>query len=158
MEMAPTSASTTTPACWWIPQATRRAKRIFGPVARELRDRDYMKIVSLGAGGAVDGCGQQAEDRRPGTRDQRPGHGAAEGRVLRLDRKRGRVWVEGANLVKKAIKPTRQNQKGGLTDVEASLSWANVMYLCRRCGRSRIGYAQRENEKVRVCRKCGEQL
>ena len=81
-----------------------------------------------------------------------------EGRVLRLDRKRGRVWVEGANLVKKAIKPTRQNQKGGLTDVEASLSWANVMYLCRRCGRSRIGYAQRENEKVRVCRKCGEQL
>lgn len=26
---------------------TPRGTRIFGPVARELRDRDYMKIVSL---------------------------------------------------------------------------------------------------------------
>jgi large subunit ribosomal protein L24 len=81
-----------------------------------------------------------------------------EGRVLRLDRKRGRVWIEGVNLVKKALKPTRQNQKGGLTEVEAALSWANVMIVCRRCGISRIGFAQREGEKVRVCRKCGEQL
>ncbi|MEJ6694687.1 MAG: 50S ribosomal protein L14 [Chitinophagales bacterium] len=29
------------------PQEEMRGTRIFGPVARELRDRDYMKIVSL---------------------------------------------------------------------------------------------------------------
>lgn len=29
------------------PQDEMRGTRIFGPVARELRDRDYMKIVSL---------------------------------------------------------------------------------------------------------------
>jgi large subunit ribosomal protein L14 len=29
------------------PQGEPRGTRIFGPVARELRDRNYMKIVSL---------------------------------------------------------------------------------------------------------------
>jgi large subunit ribosomal protein L14 len=31
------------------PQGNPRGPRIFGPVARELRDRNYMKIVSLAA-------------------------------------------------------------------------------------------------------------
>ena len=83
-----------------------------------------------------------------------------EGRVLRLDRKRGRVWVEGANMVKKAVRSKNPNQpqQGGLTDIEASVSWANVVIVCRRCGIGRIGYEVRNEEKVRVCRKCGEQL
>ena len=35
-------------ACVLIDEAGNPpGKRIFGPVARELRDRDYMKIVSL---------------------------------------------------------------------------------------------------------------
>ena len=29
------------------PDGNPRGTRIFGPVARELRDRDYMKIISL---------------------------------------------------------------------------------------------------------------
>lgn len=83
-----------------------------------------------------------------------------EGRVLRLDRKRQRVWVEGANMVKKAVRSKNPNQpqQGGLTDVEASVSWASVMIVCRRCGITRIGYEMRNAEKVRVCRKCGESM
>lgn len=83
-----------------------------------------------------------------------------EGRVLRLDRNRQRVWVEGANMVKKAVRSKNPNQpqQGGLTDVEASVSWASVMIVCRRCGIARIGYEVRNAEKVRVCRKCGESL
>ena len=83
-----------------------------------------------------------------------------EGRVLRLDRKRQRVWVEGANMVKKAVRSKNPNQpqQGGLTDVEASVSWASVMIICRRCGITRIGYELRNEEKARVCRKCGESL
>ena len=83
-----------------------------------------------------------------------------EGRVLRLDRKRKRVWVEGANMVKKAVRSKNPNQpqQGGLTDVEASVSWASVMIVCRRCGIARIGYEMHNAEKVRVCRKCGESL
>lgn len=83
-----------------------------------------------------------------------------EGRILRLDRQRQRVWVEGANMVKKAVKSKNPNQpqQGGLTDVEASVSWSSVMIVCRRCGITRIGYEVRDADKVRVCRKCGETL
>ena len=44
---AATSSSTTTPPSSSTPQGNPRGTRIFGPVARELRDRKYMKIVSL---------------------------------------------------------------------------------------------------------------
>jgi large subunit ribosomal protein L24 len=83
-----------------------------------------------------------------------------EGRILRLDRTRGRVWIEGANMVKKAVRSKNPNQpqQGGLTDVEASVSWANVMIVCRKCGIARIGYDTSGADKVRVCRKCGETL
>ena len=44
-----------------------RGTRIFGPVARELRERNFMKIVSLAPGGSL--SGHQAQDqegrRRP---------------------------------------------------------------------------------------------
>ena len=81
-----------------------------------------------------------------------------DGRILRLDPKGKRVWVEGANIVKKTVRPTNQNQKGGITDVEASLSWANVMVICKKCGISRIRIRVSQKEKSRVCAKCGEQL
>ena len=44
---APTSALTTTPPSSSRTTGTPTGTRIFGPVARELRDRDYMKILSL---------------------------------------------------------------------------------------------------------------
>ena len=81
-----------------------------------------------------------------------------EGRILRLDHERRRLWVEGANMVKKAVRSKNPNQpqQGGLTDVEASLSWGCVMILCRKCGITRVGYQIRDGEKTRICRKCSE--
>lgn len=80
------------------------------------------------------------------------------GRVLRVDRDRGRVVVEGLNMVKKAIRPRGQNQKGGITSVEAALAISNVQVLCKKCGPTRIGQRLEKDEKVRFCKKCGEQL
>ena len=45
--MAPTSGSTTTHACIINDQRQPRGTRIFGPVGRELRDKKFMRIVSL---------------------------------------------------------------------------------------------------------------
>ena len=56
------------------------------------------------------------------------------GRVLRVDRDRGRVVVEGLNMVKKAIRPKGQNQKGGISSVEAALAISNVQIVCKKCG------------------------
>ena len=45
---ARTSALTTTrPSSWMKTARTRKGTRIFGPVARELREKGFMKIVSL---------------------------------------------------------------------------------------------------------------
>lgn len=80
------------------------------------------------------------------------------GRVLRVDTAKGRVLVEGLNMVKKAIRPKGQNQKGGITAVEAPLAISKVMIVCKKCGPTRIGYRLENKQKLRVCRKCGEQL
>ncbi len=44
---APTSVSTRTPPSSSTEDKNPRGTRIFGPVARELREKDYMKILSL---------------------------------------------------------------------------------------------------------------
>ena len=81
------------------------------------------------------------------------------GRVVRFDRDDSRIVVEGLNMVKKAVRPKQQkSQKGGITSVEAPLPVSNVMILCKKCGPTRVGFEVRDGQKVRVCRKCGEQL
>ena len=80
------------------------------------------------------------------------------GKILRIDGKSGRIFIQGLNMVKKAVKPKRQNEKGGIIDVEASLAIANVMIVCRKCGPTRVGMNLNGKEKKRVCRKCGEDL
>ncbi len=80
------------------------------------------------------------------------------GRVLEVDRQRGRVVVEGLNLVKKTVRPKKQNEKGGITEVEAPIRISNVMVSCKKCGRTRVGFKSENGKKTRVCRKCGELL
>ena len=80
------------------------------------------------------------------------------GRVLRVDRDRGRVVIEGLNMVKKAIRPRGQNQKGGISTVEAALAISNVQILCKKCGPTRIGMRTDKGGKVRFCKKCGGEL
>lgn len=80
------------------------------------------------------------------------------GRVLRIDRVDGRVVIEGLNMVKKAMRPKGQNQKGGISSIEAPLALSNVQIVCKSCGPTRIGYRTDSEHKVRFCRKCGEVL
>ncbi len=49
------------------------------------------------------------------------------GRVLEVDRKRGRLLVEGANMVKKHVRPNPQKQiTGGVAERESMLDVSNV--------------------------------
>jgi len=80
------------------------------------------------------------------------------GKVLRIDSTKGKVIVQGLNMVKKAVKPRGQNEKGGIIDIEAPLAISNVMVVCRKCGPTRIAIDTSGAEKQRVCRKCGEVL
>ena len=52
-----------------------------------------------------------------------------EGKVLSVDKKNGKVVVEGVNMVTKHAKPSAANQNGGIIQKEAALDVSNVMYV-----------------------------
>jgi len=61
------------------------------------------------------------------------------GRILKIDREKNRVIVEGLNMQTKHQKPNRANQTGGITQQEAALHLSNVMYL-HKGQPTRLGY------------------
>jgi len=61
------------------------------------------------------------------------------GRILLIDREKGKIVVEGLNMQTKHQKPNRANQTGGITRREAPLHVSNVMYL-HKDKPTRIGY------------------
>ncbi len=77
------------------------------------------------------------------------------GKVLRVDREKSRVFVEGVNIIKKTQKPRREGEKGAIVEVEASVHVSNVMLKCPKCGPARVRVDLSSKEKTRVCHKCG---
>ncbi|MCL2440848.1 MAG: 50S ribosomal protein L24 [Treponema sp.] len=80
------------------------------------------------------------------------------GRVLKIMRDADRIVVEGVNIVKKAKKKRKQSDRGGIVEVEAPLHSSNLMVVCKKCGPTRIGFKFDNENKIRICRKCGEVL
>lgn len=52
-----------------------------------------------------------------------------EGKVLKVLRNENRVLVDGVNIIKKHVKPTRTNETGGILEVEAPIHLSNVKVL-----------------------------
>ena len=78
-----------------------------------------------------------------------------EGKVLSVDKKNGKVLVEGINMVTKHTKPSVQNQAGGIVNQEAYIDISNVMYVVN--GKvTRIGFTEKDGKKVRVAKATGE--
>jgi large subunit ribosomal protein L24 len=77
------------------------------------------------------------------------------GRVLRVDRDRERLVVEGVNMIKRHTRPNPQQRvQGGIVEREAPLHVSNVMVVSPDSGRrSRVGYRILEDgTKVRVAK------
>lgn len=49
------------------------------------------------------------------------------GKVLQVDREKGRVWVEGVNMGKKAMRKTAANAQSGFVEKERPIHISNVM-------------------------------
>ena len=64
------------------------------------------------------------------------------------------------NMITKAEKPNPMlGIKGGLTKKEAAIDSSNVMLYCPACEKpTRIKYDVKDGKKVRICKKCGEQI
>ena len=78
-----------------------------------------------------------------------------EGEVLSVDKKNGKVVVEGVNMVTKHAKPSAANQNGGIIQKEAALDMSNVMYVYK--GKpTRIGFKVENDKKVRFAKSTGD--
>ena len=80
------------------------------------------------------------------------------GKILAVNTAKGRVVVEGANMVKKHMKPTQTSPQGGIIEKEGSIASSNVLLYCNKC-RKPVRYGkqfQDDGTRVRVCKKCGE--
>ncbi|MGC9529727.1 MAG: 50S ribosomal protein L24 [Candidatus Bipolaricaulaceae bacterium] len=78
------------------------------------------------------------------------------GKVLRVLPGRGRVLVEGVNVVTKHQRPTQTVREPGIIKREAPVHVSNVRVICPECGvPSRVGFGVAEDQKLRRCKRCG---
>ncbi len=78
-----------------------------------------------------------------------------EGKVISVDPKKGKVLVEGVNVVSKHSKPSAGNPNGGIIQKEAPIDISNVM-LIHNDKATRVGFKTVDGKKVRVAKATGE--
>lgn len=77
------------------------------------------------------------------------------GKLLAIDKKRDRVFVEGANKRKRFIRPSQENPTGGVVEIEGPIHISNVMFYDSKSKKGvRLGYTvNADKTKVRVSKK-----
>jgi large subunit ribosomal protein L24 len=85
------------------------------------------------------------------------------GRVIEVDRSKGRVLVEGVRMIKRHTRPNPQRQiKGGIAERESYIHVSNVMAVTSGGVPTRIGYrletAGGRTRRIRIARKSGEPM
>ena len=78
-----------------------------------------------------------------------------EGKVIAVDKKDGRVLVEGVNMLTKHTKPSMANQNGGIVHQEGYIDASNVMLL-HNGKATRVGVKMDGDKKVRFAKATGE--
>ena len=78
-----------------------------------------------------------------------------EGKVIAVDKKDGRVLVEGVNRLTKHTKPSMANQNGGIVHQEGYIDASNVMLL-HNGKATRVGFKMDGDKKVRFAKATGE--
>ena len=81
-------------------------------------------------------------------------HRGARGKVLRIDRRKNRVLVEGVNMVYRHVRPTRRNPQGGRVQKEASIHLSNVLPYDPGAGKgARVKFVVEADDRGRVVHK-----
>ena len=80
---------------------------------------------------------------------------SAEGKVISVDAKKGKVLVEGVNMITKHAKPSQSNPNGGIIQREAPIDISNVM-LVYKGKATRVGFKMDGDKKVRFAKATGE--
>ena len=78
-----------------------------------------------------------------------------EGKVIAVDKKDGKVLVEGVNMLTKHTKPSMANQQGGILHQEGPIDASNVMFL-HKGKATRVGFKMDGDKKVRFAKSTGD--
>jgi large subunit ribosomal protein L24 len=81
-----------------------------------------------------------------------------QAKVLKVSPKANSVIVEGVNVVKKAIKPTQENPRGGFETFEAPIHASKVMVIGSDGKPTRVGRKEVNGKTVRYGKKDGQVL
>ena len=106
-------------------------------------------------------AGNEVEDQdqegRPGHRHRRQEQGHQGAAFFASSPDKDRVLVEGAQMIKKHMKPNPQkNIAGGILEQEATIHISNVMLLDSEGNKTRVGYQiDGDNKKTRIARSNG---
>ena len=130
-----------------------RGKRIFGPVARELREHED-RFTRTGSVVGEDRMRLKKNDTVKIIAGKDKGK---VGKIVKINPETQRVIVQGANMVSKTIRRKSQQDKGGIMVVEAPIHVSNVAIVSKD-KTSRIGYKVENGKKVRYAKKTGEVL
>ena len=90
------------------------------------------------------------------------------GQVLRVEPARERVYVEGLNMVKRAVRPQQSQsssplpnasgQLGGIIEREGPIHISNVMLLDAKGNPTRVRIERSSGKRVRVAKRTGTEL
>lgn len=82
------------------------------------------------------------------------------GTVIEVLVEQKRAFVEGINIVKKHQRRRSEEQQSGIVEKPAAVDMSNLALYCAACKKGvRFGVKVNEDKsKVRVCKKCGNQL
>jgi large subunit ribosomal protein L14 len=137
--------------------------RVFGPVARELRDKNFMKIVSLAPEVILVMAGTKRAKIKKNDqvaviagRDK-----GRRGRVLEVNPTKGKIRVEGIGMIKRHQKANPQaNRGGGIVDKESFIDISNVQLIDPQSGKpSRVKYlVESDGSKTRVAASSGHSV
>ena len=79
-----------------------------------------------------------------------------EGKVLKVFKKENRVLIDGVNVVKKHVKPNRENETGGILEVEAPLHISNVKVVSKETKKEEKAKVAKKEEKEKVAKKAAK--
>ena len=93
-------------------------------------------------------------------RSRGPAGQPTRGRVLEVEPRKNRLYVEHVNMVKRHVRPNPAKQiRGGILEKEGPINVSNVMLVCSDCGPTRVQHREMaDHKKVRICAKCEKSL
>lgn len=80
-------------------------------------------------------------------------------KVLAVYPLKGRVLVEGVNIITKHVKPNAQNPQGGIVKMEAPINISNVMLFdATTNGGTRVRRERKDGKAIRISKKSGQEI